>query len=106
MTRRAARTDTTHAAIREALREVGCIVQDTHALGDGFPDLLVIEPNTGRVATLTLCEVKDMDGRFTPNAVKFILRLVDPCYRVLLSPEQAIGIFRNVEQAVQIAREV
>lgn len=39
--RRASRVDTTHAAIRDALRKLGASVLDTHALGDSFPDLVV-----------------------------------------------------------------
>ena len=90
MTRRAARTDENHAAIRDALREVGCIVQDTHALG-GFCDLVVVTPG-GRVLLL---EVKSPGGTFTPDEVELILRLVNPCYRVAVSVEQAIQIVRG-----------
>lgn len=40
--RRAARTDANHSEIRDALRDVpGCVVGDTHSLGDGFPDLVI-----------------------------------------------------------------
>jgi len=41
MTAYARRTDNTHAPIREALRQVGATVLDTHTLGEGFPDLVV-----------------------------------------------------------------
>jgi len=37
----ARRTDTTHAPIRDALRRIGATVLDTHAMGEGFPDLVV-----------------------------------------------------------------
>jgi hypothetical protein len=39
--RRAARTDSNHAAIRDELRDMGFEVFDTHALGNGYPDLHV-----------------------------------------------------------------
>lgn len=39
--RRAARTDSTHAAIRDGLRALGCVVHDLAAVGGGVPDLLV-----------------------------------------------------------------
>lgn len=42
MTRHAARTDTTHAAVRDGLRALGWSVVDTSAAGvTGFPDLVV-----------------------------------------------------------------
>ena len=39
--RRAAKVDTTHAAIRDGLRQLGCVVHDLAAVGGGIPDLLV-----------------------------------------------------------------
>ena len=39
--RRAAKVDTTHAAIRDGLRSLGCVVHDLAAVGGGIPDLLV-----------------------------------------------------------------
>lgn len=35
------RVDTTHAAVRDGLRDLGWSVADTSALGDSFPDLVV-----------------------------------------------------------------
>lgn len=39
--RRSGRRDTTHAAVRDGLRELGWSVWDTGGVGDGFPDLVV-----------------------------------------------------------------
>jgi len=39
--RQAAKVDSNHPAIREELRELGFTVFDTHALGNGYPDLHV-----------------------------------------------------------------
>ena len=58
--RRAARTDTTHASIRDGLRACGYSVADTRSLGDGFPDLLV-----GAHGHTYLIECKTPRGRKT-----------------------------------------
>jgi hypothetical protein len=39
--RPAGHKDSNHAAIVAELRQVGCTVMETHALGDGAPDLVV-----------------------------------------------------------------
>lgn len=39
--RYAAKVDSTHAEVRDALRQAGATVKDTARVGDGFPDLLV-----------------------------------------------------------------
>lgn len=39
--RRAAKTDTNHAAVRDGLRSIGWSVADTSGAGDNFPDLVV-----------------------------------------------------------------
>lgn len=59
--RRAARTDTNHAQIVKALRDYGCKVFDTSAIGAGFPDLLI-----GIHGRLGLVEVKG--GQKPPSA--------------------------------------
>lgn len=51
---RAARTDKAHAAIRDALRDMGWLVADTSNLG-GFVDLVAVSPNCQRYG---LIEVK------------------------------------------------
>lgn len=61
MTRYAARTDETHAAIRDGLRALGYCVRDTARLGQGHPDLVV---NSRRGVTVWF-EVKSEGGRLT-----------------------------------------
>ena len=58
--RRAARTDKTHASIRDELREAGFSVADTSALGKSFPDLVA-----GKHGINILIECKTPRGRKT-----------------------------------------
>jgi hypothetical protein len=58
--RRAAKTDSNHAEIRDYLRSLGITVADTARLGGGFPDLV------WSLAGITgLIEIKDKN--VTPN---------------------------------------
>jgi len=65
--RRAARTDTNHKEIVATFRNLGAGVEDTSALGNGFPDLVV------HVAHKTaLVEVKkDEKAKFTDKQQEF-----------------------------------
>ncbi len=81
-----ARTDTRHAAIREALRRVGCSVHDTSALGHGFPDLCVRTPD----GFLLLLEVKSPRGKLTPDQERHFVYF----------PETAIAT--TVEEALRL----
>ena len=67
MSRRAARVDQNQAEIVEAIRDAGYFVTDTHALGNGFPDLLAVNHH-GQVI---LFEVKTASGRLTEAELKF-----------------------------------
>lgn len=60
--RRAAKVDTTQAAIVAALRRVGCSVQPLHQVGQGVPDLVV-----GRAGINYLIEAKTPGGKLTPD---------------------------------------
>jgi hypothetical protein len=62
----AKRTDLLHAEIRDGLRQAGYWVWDTHELGDGFPDLMVIDS-----VGIALLEVKSKNGRLTPAEERF-----------------------------------
>ncbi len=48
------RQDSNHAEIRQAFRDRGFSVRDTHMVGDGFPDIVV-----GREGINVLIEIKD-----------------------------------------------
>ena len=64
----AKRTDVNQAQIARGLRKLGLSVFSTHALGRGFPDLVVFNPNSG---CLMLLEVKSASGRRTPGQKQF-----------------------------------
>lgn len=92
--RRAARRDDNHAEIVQALRQIGCTVHDTAAVGGGFPDLAV-----GFRGENTFLEVKD--GSKPPSARK-------------LTPEQVVWhsqwrgkvfVVESVEQAVRVVTQ-
>lgn len=87
MTRRAARTDTTHAAVRDGLRALGWAVEDLSHVGGGMPDLLVsIGPGLPFAPSVkfrgTLCgagwccfvEVKSPGGELTKDQQEFAWR--------------------------------
>lgn len=63
----ARRTDANHAAIRDALRQIGAFVQDLSRVGEGCPDLLC-----GHRGRWIVIEVKDgkkcpSERRLTPD---------------------------------------
>jgi len=88
------RVDRNHGQIRDALRALGCVVEDTSDVGRGFPDLVV----RTRAGTVLLVEVKD--GEAPPS-------------RQRLSPDEAAmanrwgssyAIVSSVDEAVAAAR--
>ena len=62
------RTDSNQASIAQGLRALGLRVFSAHRVGSGFPDLVVLNPSTGR---LRLLEVKTPEGRLTPVQERF-----------------------------------
>lgn len=83
---RAKRVDTTQGEIVAALRAVGCRVDITSGLGDGFPDLVVSRPD-GRVY---LVEAKSPGGKLTPDEVEYILKRVYDSYRIFDNAQRAV----------------
>jgi hypothetical protein len=87
--RYAARADRNQSEIVAALRAVGCKVVPTHAVGQGFPDLVV--DLHGRTALL---EIKDplqppSKRRLTPAQAEFHAAWTGPIYTVE-TPEEAV----------------
>lgn len=97
MRRRAAKVDGNHAAFVEALRRYGAQVRDTSAIGEGFPDALVlwrkalflveIKSATGKGATAESIQDPDHTGMLTPSQLK--MRKAWPII-VALTAEEAI----------------
>jgi hypothetical protein len=94
MARRRARTDDNQAAIVAALRQLGCEVADLSGVGDGLPDLLVMDQRK----RLRLFEIKTATGTLRPKQQAFqakgwpvqIVRSVDQAVAVVLGqPERA-----------------
>lgn len=85
--RQAAKVDANQSDIVTALLNAGCSVQDTSAVGKGFPDLVV-----GRARRTYLIEVKTETGKLTPAQAWFsaiwqghfqIARSVDDALRIV-----------------------
>lgn len=94
MSRRAARVDANHGAIRDALRACGWTVLDTSKYGHGFPDLLAVKD--GR---LEFIEVKD--GTKPPSERR--LTAEEHAFMVFLwKAERDLRVILSVEEAVQL----
>jgi len=78
--------DSNQAAIIEAYRACGCLVQSLAPLGGGCPDLLI-----GAGPRVFLVEVKTAEGEFTP-AQRAFMRIGWP-----------VEIVRSVPEAVRSA---
>jgi hypothetical protein len=63
--------DANHADVTRWYEELYCVVQDTHAVGGGFPDIVVKCP-TKRGPQVLLVEVKTADGTLRPSQLRFI----------------------------------
>lgn len=61
--RRAAKVDDNQSELVQVLRQLGCSVTPTHAIGKGFPDLAI-----GIMGISILAEIKD--GKKVPSARK------------------------------------
>ena len=87
--RQAARTDTNQAEITEALRKVGAVVEDTHRLGDGFPDCIV-----GYRGELYLFEIKYAKGKLRKKQLEFRVKMasVGITVHIVRTPEEGLRI--------------
>lgn len=92
--RYAAKVDTTHAAIRDALRECGCLVHDC-ARYSGFVDLVVLKRGTW---VPHLVEVK------TPRGKTQRIKKTDS-QRGLEADGWPIVFLKSVDEAVKWATE-
>jgi hypothetical protein len=68
MARRAARQDSNHKQVLDALVGAGCVCTNTHMVGSGFPDICVGFRNDHGHPRIILIEVKD--GSKVPSRQK------------------------------------
>ena len=93
---RAAKRDDNHAEIRDNLRAIGAMVNDTGSLGGGFPDLVV-----GYRGVIHLLEIKDgskppSKRKLTPDEVKFFSDWAGFPVHVVASFDQALRAIQGV----------
>lgn len=92
MPRYAARRDTTHADIRDGLRQAGFSVFDAGGVGGDFPDLVV-----GAHGHTFLFEVKSPAGKASDGQARFAAGWRGGPVSVVYTLEQALGeIIRHV----------
>jgi hypothetical protein len=91
---RARRVDANHSEIRDALRKVGYFVYSTAALGDGFPDLLVVDHER----RVMLMEVKSRRGCLTWEEAVFA-ECYPGRYAIVRSAEEAIRAAEGMSEA-------
>ncbi|RCK72784.1 MAG: hypothetical protein ANABAC_1318 [Anaerolineae bacterium] len=95
------KTDLNHTEIREGLRKAGYFVWDTHELGRGFPDLLVVS----KAGVIVLLEVKSPRGKMTPDEQRFY-----SCFpghlAVVQSLEEALEYLNKLDYAIQNLQNV
>lgn len=93
---RAYRTDKNQKDIVNALRKVGYVVQHLHSVGVGCPDILV-----GAGGVNILIEIKDGDGKLTPDQVTWHA-VWKGQVAIARTPDEALEIVKNaVEQKTE-----
>lgn len=90
--------DANHGEVTKWYEELYCKVQDTHAVGGGFPDLVVRIP-TRRGGVIAIVEVKTIDGTLSKSQERFI-REWGACVTIVQTRED---VFAHVEFVRQSA---
>ncbi|MDH3629306.1 MAG: hypothetical protein OES25_16845 [Acidobacteriota bacterium] len=113
--RRAAKIDDKiQTAIVKALRDLGCSVVSTAAVGNGFPDLIVARGAWKGLdhhpARTVLLEVKNPDmppskKRLNDKQIAFLASWKGECYRVE-SVFEAVSIMFGPEKAARVCDEI
>lgn len=85
--------DANHSDVTKWYEELYCKVQDTHAVGGGFPDI-VVKISTKRGPLVALVEVKAVDGTLRPSQERFIAEW-GSCVTVVQTRED---VFAHVER--------
>ena len=99
MPRWAARTDKTQSTIVERLRSLDVIVRVTSNVGQGFPDLVCLDPWT---RVIFLVEVKDgaktpSQRKLTPDEQRFFNEWLG-CVQIVSSLEEADTLVNQVRE--------
>jgi FixJ family two-component response regulator len=89
-----ARVDGNQAAITGALRQAGCLVQTTHTIGRGFPDLLCYYPTADR---MFLLEVKMPGAKLTQDEVQWHAKWQDAPVYVITGVEEIPALLQTIE---------
>lgn len=92
MIRRAARVDDNQKEIVDGLRKCGRDVYDLSRLGEGFPDLMVVNPT---IKKMYLMEVKGAKGKLTPRQERFLAEWRGPDITIVRTIEEAIWTTQN-----------
>ena len=87
--------DSNHADIVQAYEDCYCSVQDTHALGFGFPDLVV-----GIAGQTELVEIKTDHGRLEKSQIRFQRDWRGSKVTVVRSQADVINHVQNVRERV------
>jgi hypothetical protein len=85
--------DANHADVTRWYEELYCTVHDTHAVGGGFPDI-VVKISTKRGPHVALVEVKTADGTLRPSQERFV-REWGSCVTVVQTRDD---VFAHVER--------
>jgi hypothetical protein len=80
------RPDANHADLVKVYESLHCGVIDTHALGFGFPDIIV--HFSGYCAPV---EIKTPDGDLEPSQERFIRDWKGPKIRIVRTPDEVIA---------------
>lgn len=88
-----ARVDGNQAAITHALRQCGCLVQTTHTIGRGFPDLLCAYRGV-----LFLAEVKMPGAKLTDDEVQWHRKWADAPVYVVTSVEEIPQLLNTITE--------
>jgi hypothetical protein len=83
--------DINHKAVMDAFKAAGAVVTDTAALGNGFPDLVVVKPD-GQVLLVEVKTPENMRAGKIAREVEFMISHVMGSYRLVTTPEQAAEI--------------
>lgn len=96
--RRIAATDRNQATIVELLRQVGCLVQPTHQLGNGFPDLVIYYPAADALALVEVKAHYSNRASLTPDELAWHTRWQDAPLFIIASDLEALAMLEELKE--------